>query len=250
MESGSEEPAGGREAFRLGPYEAQIWGLHYDGDRLRVGPSGGALVSRLCYGLFAALFGCVMILGGLNPENFTVNGWPVENGEPYIVLGVAVVAAMWADAWRRLRQRIIATPAGLLIRHGFFGSSRLSWDEVNNIAVGHHKDSRWDWGVTIIGAGASPRLVTDYDWPIIESRSGRRINVDGLATMGVTEGWSDGLPSGAQQRMEVLRRFAAQYRPAIQSPLRVASDRPWIPHWVRRVGVFAGSMILLVVNSV
>lgn len=230
-------------------YEQLMWGLNYDADRLSIGPTGGAWASRLLIASAGTAVGVGFILGGLDPGNARFNGIPVRNGDPLVVGGVTGILLVWLDAWRRLRQRIIATADTLSLRYGSFRSVSLGWDEVSDIYVGHHSDSRWDWSASPGSAGAAMRWVTDFDWPVVATANGPTINVDGLATLSASEGWG-GEVSAATERVAILRRYGACCGLPLQSLLRRPSDRPWTPHWLRRTAVFAVATVMLVWTQV
>lgn len=218
--------------FSLTAFESLLWGVRYDRATLRIGPSEGAWAGVCGRGLLLTLIGVGGLRASLVQESTTINGFPVRNVTPIVVVGVSIISIAVVGGWRDLRQRVVCCSDGISVRYGFFRSCRLDWTEVGAIET----SSRLGDKAISIALRASLRPHYGHEWPVILTAD-KAIVIDGLATMGVSEYWTTGPLSGAGQRVEIMSRYRAAV--GVQGPEPVTTAHlplsPWPPPWVWRI---------------
>lgn len=236
----SEQDSGGvsvPSTFALSDHERHLWGVRLAGEQLSVGPTGWAWVARLGESTVATAVGLVWIFAGFGPGTF--------------VFGVAMVVGAWFDAWRRLRHRVVCGPGGLEVRYGTFRSASLGWAQVADVRVGwnrwsdrHSADGSsrtWEFGFLPISSG--------YDWPVIETSGGDRVDVLGLATLAASEGVAAWGGSGAEERVRLVRRYLAHSGVACASEIRVLRSWPGVAFWLVSLILACGFLGAIVANG-
>lgn len=196
----------------LSANERQLWGLEYDDGVLSIGPSGGAWLCRMLLAVHVSLFIGVSMAAAMDTQDLSVAELFTRSGAAVAIVGVAALAGVWLDVWRRLRQRVRCTPEGVDLRYGFFRSKSLAWSEVSGFRVGFHELSRWEMQ-------RMNGWATEYDWPVVTTWNGW-ISIEGLTTLATSQGWSMFGRSGAEERVTILRRYARQFDVEDSSPLR------------------------------
>lgn len=138
----------------------------------------------------------------------------------------AVVVAVLVKLWSTLRQRLVACPTGLEVRHGLLRTERFVWDQVLAVRVHHMHRS-------FFGRRRHLSYFQDYVVPEVFLTDGSSIKVRGLTTTSVLEGWSVNGIAGADERIRILIRYRASFCGPWPARDSSAPRRRTLPKWLR-----------------
>lgn len=194
--------------FALSPQEKVLWGLRHEDDRLVIGPSGGKRVATVLIGLVGVLIGAGFLAGGLFPtDSFTYNGKPVRNPNALALEGVLLILGVVVYVWNQWRQGIVASPTGLRIRHGFFKDDQLDWSDVAALAMASRREPVRAEIDPVPSFELERNYLSKLDYPIVVREDSSTVELWGLRTASASEGWSASRVSGANMRVDALRRY-------------------------------------------